>query len=56
MLAPDTIPWFVAIPLAIVLTVIWLAWEIHDATQIPSDHPETPTGLDVLEATGRHPH
>lgn len=51
----DFIHPLLAIPAAVVVTAWWLILELRAAPLIGPDHPETVTGMDVLERTGVHP-
>jgi hypothetical protein len=56
MITPDNLPVWFAIPVSVALMVTWFVIELRAAPLIDDSHPESETGLDVLEKTGRHPH
>lgn len=53
MIAPDVLPAWLWVPLAIVLWSWLIVSMFRDAAPDPDDEL---TGLDVLERTGAHPH
>lgn len=50
----DSIPLWFAITTGVTALAWWLAIEYRHAA--PDPYPGEPTGLDVLEQTGSHPH